>query len=144
MIQEITSAILFLTTTGMFLAYIPVVFAVYLKDIDNLDVLRSVAIISLFFFILLGHLSLEICTEWTETGRVALHFGTTLWVVLNRLAAMISGKNVRMNGKITLNVCTTRNWYEMRLICAKTNFEASIYRRWCRGVLHNIVIISAK
>ena len=97
-----------------------------------------------FFFILLGHLSLEICTEWTETGRVALHFGTTLWVVLNRLAAMISGKNVRMNGKITLNVCTTRNWYEMRLICAKTNFEASIYRRWCRGVLHNIVIISAK
>lgn len=77
MVQEITSAILFLTTTGMFLAYIPVVFAVYLKDIDNLDVLRSVAIISLFF-ILLGHLSLEICTEWTETGRVALHFGTTL------------------------------------------------------------------
>ena len=49
MVQEITSAILFLTTIGMFLAYIPVVFAVYLKDIDNLDVLRSVAIISLFF-----------------------------------------------------------------------------------------------
>ena len=87
---------------------------------------------------------MEICTEWTETGRVALHFGTTLWVVLNRLAAMISGKNVRMNGKITLNVCTTRNWYEMRLICVKTNFEASIYRRWFRGVLNNIVVISAK
>ena len=48
--QEITSAILFLTTIGMFLAYIPVVFAVYLKDIDNLDALRSVAIISLFYY----------------------------------------------------------------------------------------------
>ena len=34
----------------MFLAYIPVVFALYLKDIDNLDVLRSVAIISLFYY----------------------------------------------------------------------------------------------
>ena len=42
------SAILFLRTIGMFLAYSPVVFTVYLKDIDNLDVLRSVAIISLF------------------------------------------------------------------------------------------------
>ena len=48
--QEITSAILFLTTIGMFLAYIPVVFAVYLKDIGNLDALRSVAIISLFYY----------------------------------------------------------------------------------------------
>ena len=67
---------------------------------------------------------------------------------------MISGKNVRMNGKITLNVCTTRNWYETILICLKTNFEASIkscslgilirVRRWFRGVLNNIVVISAK
>lgn len=44
------SAILFLRTIGMFLAYIPVVLAVYLKDIDNLDVLRPVAIISLFCY----------------------------------------------------------------------------------------------
>ena len=33
----------------MFLAYSPFVFTVYLKDIDNLDVLRSVAIISLYY-----------------------------------------------------------------------------------------------
>ena len=44
------SAILFLRTIGMFLAYIPVIFAVYLKDIDNLGALRSVAIISLFYY----------------------------------------------------------------------------------------------
>ena len=40
---------MFLRTIGMFLAYSPVVFTVYLKDIDNLDVLRSVAIISLYY-----------------------------------------------------------------------------------------------
>ena len=33
----------------MFLPYIPVVFAVYLIGIDNLDTLRSVAIISPFY-----------------------------------------------------------------------------------------------
>ena len=44
------SAILFLRTIGMFLAYIPVIFAVYLKDIDTLGALRSVAIISLLYY----------------------------------------------------------------------------------------------
>ena len=34
----------------MFLAYSPVVFTVYLKDTDNLDVLRSVAIITLLYY----------------------------------------------------------------------------------------------